>query len=214
MLAPRSIRVVRLRVGNAWKPANGIPNEVSSGRSFFSRSLFAENGRRRRFANTRPRLFWRNCFEARNPLRRVARTGGIGKGAMLASLFGVPSLPAKTDEDLDFERQLIHVRSRGRRNCGWFGFALNTCWMLTQPLGEPFVESRLHCELVGQMPVRQARSEIRGRPPCGRRGAIGENSSTRSHNGSGSRAAAIAAHATSPKRIRFEKFCYRLLGTK
>ncbi len=26
----------------------------------------------------------------------------------------------------------------------------------------------------------------------------------------GSRAAATAAHATSPKRIRFEKFCYRL----
>ncbi len=60
------------------------------------------------------------------------------------------------------------------------------------------------------MPVRQARSETRGRPPCGRRGGIGKNGSTRSHNGSGSRAAAIAAHATSPKRIRFEKFRYRL----
>src|SRR6267143_6524937 len=36
------------------------------------------------------------------------------------------------------------------------------------------------------MPVRHARSETRGRPPCGRRGRIGKNGSTRSHNASGS----------------------------
>jgi hypothetical protein len=39
---------------NAWKPANRIPNDNSNGRSFFSRSLFAENGRPRRFANRSP----------------------------------------------------------------------------------------------------------------------------------------------------------------
>jgi hypothetical protein len=62
-----------------------------------------------------------------------------------------------------------------------------------------------------KMPVRQARSEIRGRPPFGRRGAVGKNGSTRSHNGSGSSAAAIPVHATSPARIRFRRFCYLLL---
>lgn len=41
------------------------------------------------------------------------------------------------------------------------------------------------------MPVRHARSETRGRPPCGRRGRIGKKGSTRSHNRSGSNAAAI-----------------------
>ena len=41
------------------------------------------------------------------------------------------------------------------------------------------------------MPVRHARSETRGRPPFGRRGEVGKNGSTRSHNGSGSSAAAI-----------------------
>ena len=41
------------------------------------------------------------------------------------------------------------------------------------------------------MPVRHARSETRGRPPCGRRGRIGKRGSTRSHNRSGSNAAAI-----------------------
>ena len=41
------------------------------------------------------------------------------------------------------------------------------------------------------MPVRQARSETRGRPPFGRLGGAGKNGSTRSHNGSGSSAAAI-----------------------
>jgi hypothetical protein len=41
------------------------------------------------------------------------------------------------------------------------------------------------------MPVRHARSETRGRPPCGRRGRIGKKGSTRSHNRSGSNATAI-----------------------
>ena len=41
------------------------------------------------------------------------------------------------------------------------------------------------------MPVRHARSETRGRPPFGRRGGVGKNGSTRSHNGSGSSASAI-----------------------
>jgi hypothetical protein len=62
-----------------------------------------------------------------------------------------------------------------------------------------------------KMPVRHARSEMRGRPPFGRRGAVGKNGSTRSHNGSGSSAAAIPVHATSPARIRFRRFCYLLL---
>jgi hypothetical protein len=35
-----------------------------------------------------------------------------------------------------------------------------------------------------RMPVRHARSEMRGRPPLGRRAGIGKNGSTRSHNGS------------------------------
>ena len=60
------------------------------------------------------------------------------------------------------------------------------------------------------MPVRQARSETRGRPPFGRRGGIGKNGSTRSHNGSGSSVAAIAVYATSPKGIKFQKSCYTL----
>ena len=46
------------------------------------------------------------------------------------------------------------------------------------------------------MPVRHARSETRGRPPFGRRGGIGKNGSTRSHNGSGSSAAAIPVQST------------------
>jgi len=41
------------------------------------------------------------------------------------------------------------------------------------------------------MPVRHARSGTRGRPPFGRRGGLGRNGSTRSHNASGSSAAAI-----------------------
>ena len=63
------------------------------------------------------------------------------------------------------------------------------------------------------MPERHARSETRGLPPFGRRGGIGKNGSTRSHNGSGSSAAAIPLHNTSPKRIRFRQFCYTLFRT-
>ena len=62
-----------------------------------------------------------------------------------------------------------------------------------------------------QMPMRHARSETRGRPPFGRFGGVGKNGSTRSHNGSGSSAAAIPIHATSPTRIRFRRFCFALL---
>ena len=47
------------------------------------------------------------------------------------------------------------------------------------------------------MPVRHERSETRGRPPLRRRAEIGKNGSTRSHNASGSSAAAIPVHATS-----------------
>lgn len=43
------------------------------------------------------------------------------------------------------------------------------------------------------MPLRHARSGMRGRPPFGRGGELGRNSSTRSHNASGSSAAAITA---------------------
>jgi hypothetical protein len=60
------------------------------------------------------------------------------------------------------------------------------------------------------MPVRHARSETPGRPPFGRRGGIGKNSSTRSHNGSGSSTVAIPAHAISPKRSGFQMFYYTL----
>ena len=62
------------------------------------------------------------------------------------------------------------------------------------------------------MPVRHARSETRGRPPCGRRGEIGKNGTTRSHDGSRSNAAAMPVHATSPTRIKFWRFCYTLCG--
>jgi hypothetical protein len=34
-----------LTIQDLWKPPNGIPSETCSGRSFFSRSLFAENAR-------------------------------------------------------------------------------------------------------------------------------------------------------------------------
>jgi hypothetical protein len=61
-----------------------------------------------------------------------------------------------------------------------------------------------------KMPVRHARSEMRGRPPFGRRGVVGKNGSTGSHNGSGSSAAAIPVHVTSPARISFRRFCYVL----
>jgi hypothetical protein len=62
------------------------------------------------------------------------------------------------------------------------------------------------------MPVRQARSGTRGRPPFGRHGGVGRNGSTRSHSGSGSSAVAIPVHATSPTWIRFRRFCYALLA--
>jgi hypothetical protein len=55
--------------------------------------------------------------------------------------------------------------------------------------------------------IRDAR-----RSPCGRRGRIGKRGSTRSHNGSGSNAAAMPVHATSPTEIEFRRFCYTLLG--
>lgn len=42
-----------------------------------------------------------------------------------------------------------------------------------------------------RMPVRQARSEMRGRPPFGRGGRTGRSGSMRSHSASGSRTAAI-----------------------
>jgi hypothetical protein len=61
------------------------------------------------------------------------------------------------------------------------------------------------------MPVRHARSETRGRPPFGRRGEVGKNSSIRSHNRSGSSATAMPVHATSPTGIKSRRFCYRLL---
>jgi hypothetical protein len=64
------------------------------------------------------------------------------------------------------------------------------------------------------MPVRHARSGTRGLPPFGRRGGIGRNGTTRSHNGSGSSAAAIAFHATSPTPINFRRFCYALLAIR
>jgi hypothetical protein len=60
------------------------------------------------------------------------------------------------------------------------------------------------------MPVRHARSGRRGRPPFSRAGELGRSGSIRSHNASGSSAAVIPAHATSPKGIRFRRFCYTL----
>ena len=47
-----------------------------------------------------------------------------------------------------------------------------------------------------RMPVRHARSETRGLPPFGRGGGTGKKGSIRSHNGSGSSAAAIPVHVT------------------
>jgi hypothetical protein len=41
----------------------------------------------------------------------------------------------------------------------------------------------------------------RGLPPFGRRGGIGSNGSTRSHNASGSSVAAITAHITALDRV-------------
>ncbi len=43
------------------------------------------------------------------------------------------------------------------------------------------------------MPVRHARSDTRGRPPCGLLGRIGKNGSTRSHRAAGGRAVGVLA---------------------
>jgi hypothetical protein len=56
------------------------------------------------------------------------------------------------------------------------------------------------------MPVRHARSEMRGRPPFGRRDGIGKNGSTRFHNTSGSSVAAI-----SRSRYLATRICFRVL---
>jgi hypothetical protein len=67
------------------------------------------------------------------------------------------------------------------------------------------------------MPVRHARSETRGRPPLGRRGGIGKNGSTRSHNGSESSVTAIAIENIAQHRVDIPiaaaaaRFCYALL---
>jgi hypothetical protein len=63
------------------------------------------------------------------------------------------------------------------------------------------------------MPVRHARSETRGRPPFGRRGGVGRNGSTRSQNGSGSRAAAIHVDAT-PDEDQVSEVLLRALSGK
>jgi hypothetical protein len=57
------------------------------------------------------------------------------------------------------------------------------------------------------MPVRHTRSETRDR-----RGGIGKNGSTRSHNGPGSSAAAITRSRYLTQGIRSQKFCCTLLG--
>jgi len=56
----------------------------------------------------------------------------------------------------------------------------------------------------------ETRTVRNARPPCGRRGGIGKSGSTISHNASRSSATAIRVHATSPRRIRFRRFCYTL----
>jgi hypothetical protein len=67
-----------------------------------------------------------------------------------------------------------------------------------------------------RMPVGHARSEMRGRPPLGRRAGIGKNGSTRSHNGSESSATAIAVQSTvrlmvdAPFGVAAARFCYVL----
>jgi len=67
------------------------------------------------------------------------------------------------------------------------------------------------------MPVTHARSGTRGLPPFGRRGEMGRNGSTRSHNVSGSSVAAIAVHITAPQEndflivVRTGRYCYRFL---
>ena len=57
------------------------------------------------------------------------------------------------------------------------------------------------------MPVSHARSETRGRPPFGRRGGIGKSGSTRSHNASGSSAAAMSRSRYLADEVRLRRFC-------
>jgi hypothetical protein len=70
-----------------------------------------------------------------------------------------------------------------------------------------------------RIPVRQARSGTRGRPPIGRDGALGRNGSTRSHNESGSKVTAMTVHVTAPSFVEpvttsaQVRFCYALLGS-
>lgn len=63
------------------------------------------------------------------------------------------------------------------------------------------------------MPVKHARSETRGRPPCGRRGRIGKKGSTRSHNRSGSNAAAIRRSGYFPDEDQVRDVLLRALMT-
>jgi len=61
------------------------------------------------------------------------------------------------------------------------------------------------------MPVRHARSETRGRPPCGRGARIRKKGSQDSTTDLGATPRPYAVHATSPTKIRFGRFCYTLL---
>lgn len=66
-----------------------------------------------------------------------------------------------------------------------------------------------------RMPVRQARSCTRGRPPCGLGSEGGRSGSIKSHNASGTSVAAMKSSAIMRilMRLRFTRkgFCYRLL---
>jgi hypothetical protein len=94
----------------------------------------------------------------------------------------------------------VHCQSRRRRQHVIPDPHPNSCGSMCQ--GIPLRRANT-------MPVR-ARCETRGRSPLRRLGGIGKNSSTRSHDGSGSSAAVIPVHTTSPKRIRFLRICHRL----
>jgi hypothetical protein len=59
--------------------------------------------------------------------------------------------------------------------------------------------------------ARMEQLETRGRPPFCRRGRIGKNGSTRSHNASGSNAAAMPVNTTSPDN-HLLKVLLRALG--
>ena len=65
-----------------------------------------------------------------------------------------------------------------------------------------------------RMPVRQARSGTRGRPPFGRGGGAGKSGSSRSHNASGSSTADMTADLTARQReasmTSAGRFCYSL----